>query len=628
MSLYTESDIDLLKKKSDSIRAELEIKKNELMEPTFEEQKKIQKIIKDYCIENKRKIYGSYAWNLLIVNKTPQDKILTDDKIADIDMYSPEPINDWYNICNLLQKNGFKYILGEEAQHQETYSVKVNRIVFCDISYVPKNIYVKMPFVEINGLQCVHPNFATIDFLRMTSDPLVSYWRFFECSEELKAFKRFYKLQKNYQLPYNDRKLQMDKPKEKIQKSNEIIFNFLQNKKTTITTGFYAYNYLCSSAGFDYVPIPFFEFISIDYRNDSLELLELLKKEFGSSVSIDEYYPFFQFTDYSAEIYIDNEITCRIYGNNKKCVQYQDVPTLNFNNSNSNNNNNNKKPSKILGKIRIGSYTNILLYFLIETIKQRVKNDKDMEKYYFHVVSHCIQSKNKYLRDYKKTYLDDTIFKEFDTECVGEGISAERERMLLIEKRKKNKEPLVYRYDPKDEKAPPKFKGFKNTSGNKINNPKNMRLTEKENNDYEDAYEDADEESKKEVSENNQTGGEIYYKNIKQPYFTQIKEKTKIYEGRLNKGDFAKLKIGDFIVWENKEDKDTNNFKTIIVDIMRYKSFVGAITDIGLDKILPSQFNDNIPIVQAINNVYRKFYSEEDENKYGGATSYKKLDNS
>jgi ASC-1-like (ASCH) protein len=50
---------------------------------------------------------------------------------------------------------------------------------------------------------------------------------------------------------------------------------------------------------------------------------------------------------------------------------------------------------------------------------------------------------------------------------------------------------------------------------------------------------------------------------------------------------------------------------------MNYKTFVGAITDIGLDKILPSQFDDNIPIIQAVENVYRKFYSKEDEDKYG-----------
>lgn len=598
MYLYTESDIDLLKKKSDEIRVELDRKKNELMEPSLEEQKKIQKIIKDYCIENKRKIYGGYAWNLLITNKNPHDKIYTDDKIPDIDMYSFDPLTDWYNICNLLHKNGFKYVLGEEAVHQETYSVKVNRQVFCDISYVPKNIYVRMPFIEVNGLQCIHPNFVYIDFLRMISDPMVSYWRFFECSEELKSFKRFYKLQKNYQLPYNDKKLPMEEPMQKTQQANEIIFNFLQNKKTTITTGFYAYNYLCHSAGSEYVYIPFFEFISIDYRNDCLELINLLKKEFADKVSVDEFYPFFQFTDYSSEIYVDNELVCRIYSNNKKCVQHQDVQTLNFFGD---------KVTKHKSEIRLGSYSTILLYFLIETMKQRVKNDRDMEKYYFHVVSHCVQLKNKYLKDNRKTFVDKSIFAEFNTECVGEGLTPEKEKMFLIEKRKKNKEPLVYRYDPKDEKEPPKFRGFKNSSGNKINNPKNLKLGEKEN-EEEDAIEETNENT-----ESSQSGGEIYYKNVKQPYFDQIREGLKTHEGRLNKGDFAKLKIGDFIVWENEKEK----CKTKITELLHYKSFVGAITDIGLDKVLPTQYKEKKTIEEAVKNVYRKFYSEEDEKTYG-----------
>jgi ASC-1-like (ASCH) protein len=265
--------------------------------------------------------------------------------------------------------------------------------------------------------------------------------------------------------------------------------------------------------------------------------------------------------------------------------------------------------------MRIGSYTTILLYFLIETMKQRVKNDRDMEKYYFHVVSHCIQSKNKYLRDYKKTYLDDTVFKEFGTDCVGEVISAEKEKMLLIEKRKKNKEPLVYRYDPKDEKEAPKFRGFKNSSGNKINNPKNLKLSEQENNDDDNDNDNDNDDENSAIKKDNQTGGEIYHKNVKQPYFTQIKEGQKTYEGRLNKGDFAKLKVGDIIVWENEKEKE--KFKTTITEILNYKTFLGAITDVGLDKVLPSQFEDKVSAQEAIENVYRKFYPEEDENKYG-----------
>jgi hypothetical protein len=74
-------------------------------------------------------------------------------------------------------------------------------------------------------------------------------------------------------------------------------------------------------------------------------------------------------------------------------------------------------------------------YFLIDAVKQRVKNDKDMEKFYYHVVSHCIQTRNKYLKTHRKTFLDNSIFKEFVITCLGESVTPEKERMLLIEKR-------------------------------------------------------------------------------------------------------------------------------------------------------------------------------------------------
>jgi hypothetical protein len=489
MSLYTEYDIDLLKKKSDEIRKELEKIKEKSMEPTLEEQKEIQKIIKEYCIEKKRKLYGGFAWNLLIIQKNHVDKIYTDDKVADIDFYSPDPITDWYNICNLLHKKGFKYVLGEEAQHQETYSVKVNRIVFCDISYVPKNIYSRIPFIEIGGLQCVHPSFATIDYFRMSTDPIESYWRFFNSGEDLKGFKRFYKLQKYYPLPYNDRPLDMPEIKPKADKALKYIFDYLINKESLIVTGFYAYNYLCHTSNYDHVKIPFYEFISINYRDDALELINYLKEKMPQekeNITFDEYYPFFQFTDYSVDIYINNDIVCRIYSNNKKCIPFQDVPALNFDE---------KKALKINGNIRLCSYGTILLYFLIDVIKNRVQNDKQMEKFYYQIISHCIQTRNKYFKKYGKTFLDKSIFQEFIVTCAGESMSPEKERMILIEKRKKNKEPLVYRYDPKDEKEAPVFKGFKNSSGNKIKNPKNLRLSEIKHDDNNDDDNDIDDEN-------------------------------------------------------------------------------------------------------------------------------------
>ena len=45
-------------------------------------------------------------------------------------------------ICNKLHEKGFKYVEGKEAIHKETYKVFANLENVCDISYVPKNIYI------------------------------------------------------------------------------------------------------------------------------------------------------------------------------------------------------------------------------------------------------------------------------------------------------------------------------------------------------------------------------------------------------------------------------------------------------------------------------------------------------
>ena len=93
-------------------------------------------------------------------------------------------------ICNMLHDNGHKYIEGRPTQHSETYTIHVNlgQQPFCDIAYVPKIIYSKIPSISIGSLEFVHPAFITIDYLRIFTDPLMSYFRL------EKAFYRFYLL--------------------------------------------------------------------------------------------------------------------------------------------------------------------------------------------------------------------------------------------------------------------------------------------------------------------------------------------------------------------------------------------------------------------------------------------------
>jgi len=96
----------------------------------------------------------------------------------------------------------------------------------------------------------------------------------------------------------------------------------------------------------------------------------------------------------------------------------------------------------------------------------------------------------------------------------------------------------------------------------------------------------------------------IYYKNISEPWFSLIKLKIKSVEGRLNKGEFSKMKIGDIIEFSNEE----LGFRAVrilkIKDIYYYMNFHEYLNQEKLKNCLPGIQN----IKQGVS-VYHKFYS-------------------
>jgi hypothetical protein len=63
----------------------------------------------------------------LIKNKNPEDFIYEPGSVSDIDIYSSDPINDVIKLCNILFNLNYKFILGFEAIHKNTYSIRVNQ---------------------------------------------------------------------------------------------------------------------------------------------------------------------------------------------------------------------------------------------------------------------------------------------------------------------------------------------------------------------------------------------------------------------------------------------------------------------------------------------------------------------
>ena len=470
MALYDKKDLDLLSKNIDIINETIEKRHLELYEPGQQEKKNVTNMILEFVKTNKRKIYGGYAINKLIGDKDPDDMFYKDYQTPDVDFYSTTPIEDLINICNALYDKGFKRVNAKEAGHKDTYSIFVNFQLYCDITYVPKNIYNRMPFKEVGGLNYIHPFFMAIDYLRMITDPLASYWRI------EKSLKRMVLLQKHYPLPNISKPIEIIDSTPDLDKAVETITDFLTKRKSCITIGFYAYNYYVEKSetrnkNIKTINIPYHEIISTNYKTDFDEINDILKKQFGPDrITHKEYFPFFQFTGYSVEILLDNEVICVIYSHNNKCLPYITSPALSFPQG---------KATKINGEITLGTFSLSLLFAQIMTIKYRVINDRTMTEVYMTIVSHLITARNDYFQKNKKNIFDDTIYKDFVVECIGEGIHPDREVGLRFEARRKKNKKAYYMYEPeKDVKSAETNYNFSNMSGNEIKNPKNLRLTE------------------------------------------------------------------------------------------------------------------------------------------------------
>ena len=93
--------------------------------------------------------------------------------------------------------------------------------------------------------------------------------------------------------------------------------------------------------------------------------------------------------------------------------------------------------------------------------------------------------------------------------------------------------------------------------------------------------------------------------NVQEPYKSQILSGQKTVEGRLNKGKFWALKIGDYLQFEKSWEK------LKVVNLTSYTSFQSMLENEGLKHVLP----DIKTIEQGIA-VYRKFYTPEQEMEF------------
>lgn len=103
----------------------------------------------------------------------------------------------------------------------------------------------------------------------------------------------------------------------------------------------------------------------------------------------------------------------------------------------------------------------------------------------------------------------------------------------------------------------------------------------------------------------------IKYKNHRsEPYFTFLKNGQKTIEGRVKEGKYAKILPGDLIDVFNNEETDL--VKVVVKRVADYASIKEMLTIEPIEKVLP-----DVETVDQGVEVYRKFYTPEEEQRYG-----------
>ena len=96
--------------------------------------------------------------------------------------------------------------------------------------------------------------------------------------------------------------------------------------------------------------------------------------------------------------------------------------------------------------------------------------------------------------------------------------------------------------------------------------------------------------------------------HVQDPWYSLIVNSVKTVEGRLHKGKFGNINIGDILNVTNNVDM----IQLKVIRVTKYSSFKEYLNKEGLDKTLPG-----INTIEIGCNVYYQFYTKDDEEKFG-----------
>lgn len=168
-------------------------------DPLYSQFKASIDIVREFIIEKGLIVYGGTAIDYAL--RLKGDFIYPDDLLAipDLDVFSSDSVNDAYMLADRLYRKGYKETRAIRAFYVRAMRVDIgDKRWVADISFVPKDIFMRLPTVEYEGMKVIHPDFQRIDLHSSLSFPfdnppkevIFDRWR--------KDITRFNKLSKAY----------------------------------------------------------------------------------------------------------------------------------------------------------------------------------------------------------------------------------------------------------------------------------------------------------------------------------------------------------------------------------------------------------------------------------------------
>lgn len=161
----------------------------------------VRKFIKDKSLI----VYGGTAIDMAL--RLKGDHIYPDDsiEIPDYDFYSPDNVEHAYSLADILYNYGFTNVRAINAAHIGTLRVDIgNGNYVADISYMPKNLFDRIPCLVYNEIRIVSPLYQRIDTHSSLSFPYNNPPRENILHRFKKDITRFNKMSKYYDFTYPD----------------------------------------------------------------------------------------------------------------------------------------------------------------------------------------------------------------------------------------------------------------------------------------------------------------------------------------------------------------------------------------------------------------------------------------